>query len=113
MCHIAVFGMYLSFRGDEPTMSLFADKLFQFYVTAWCSDKFIYSLRASAKRERVFAEYENFLQYERPDPTDPTDPTDRHAFQWLITFEPCFQLQNGLRHWKAAFNKSLTFKWRL
>ena len=63
-------------------------------------------LRASAKREQVFAEYENFLQYERP---DPTDPTDRHVFQWLITFEPCFLLQNGLRHWKVAFIKSLTF----
>ena len=64
-------------------------------------------LRASAKRERVFAEYENFLQYERP------DRPDRHAFQWLITFKPRFRLQNGLRHLKATFNFFYTFKWRL
>ena len=64
-------------------------------------------LRARPKAERVFAEYENFLNLS--DPTDrPTDdrPTDRDAFQRLISFEPSYRLTNGFRHLKATFNKS-------
>ena len=44
-------------------------------------------LRARPKAERVFAEYENFLNLAtRPDPTRP----DRDAFQCLISFEPSY-----------------------
>ena len=60
-------------------------------------------LQARPKAERVFAEYENFLNLS--DPTDPTRP-DRDAFQRLISFEPSYRLENGFRHLKATFNKS-------
>ena len=56
-------------------------------------------LRARPKAERVFAEYENFLELS-------DRPTDRDAFQRPISFEPSYQLTNGCRHLKATFNKS-------
>ena len=64
----------------------------------------VYWLRARPKAERVFAEYENFLNLS--DPTDRPDRPDQDAFQRLISFAPSYRLKNGFRHLKATFNKS-------
>ena len=56
----------------------------------------------SEAAERVFAEYDNFLNL-----SDPTNrPTDRNAFHRLMSFEPYYRLKNGFRHLKVTVNYS-------